>query len=52
MIDEMIISLIPVLLGGGAELFSRTPEELKFELVESRVFMGQIVQNHYKRRRN
>jgi dihydrofolate reductase len=49
LIDEMTITTIPVLLGGGARLFSDLPDELKFELAESKVFLGQIVQNCYTR---
>ncbi|MDA3818024.1 MAG: dihydrofolate reductase family protein [Prolixibacteraceae bacterium] len=51
LIDELIITTIPILLGGGSRLFSDLPEELEFELVDSEVFLNQIVQNHYKRKR-
>jgi len=49
LIDEMIITTIPVLLGGGSPLFSILPKELKFNLVESKVFLNEIVQNTYHR---
>ncbi len=49
LIDEMILTRIPILLGGGHRLFHELPKCVKFELVESKVFMNQIVQNHYKR---
>jgi hypothetical protein len=39
------------LLGGGATLFSELPDKLEFKHVESKVFLGDIVQNHYKRKR-
>ena len=51
LIDEMVLTTIPILLGGGSPLFSKLPNELKFELVETKVFLNQIVQNHYKRKR-
>ncbi|PIE87401.1 MAG: diacylglycerol kinase [Bacteroidetes bacterium] len=51
-IDEMIITTIPILLGGGASLFAETPTEFPFELVRSQTFLGQIVQNHYRRKRS
>lgn len=52
LIDELIITTIPILLGGGSTLFSSTPSELNFELVESHIYLGQLVQNHYRRKRN
>ncbi|NND94761.1 MAG: dihydrofolate reductase [Flavobacteriales bacterium] len=48
-IDEMIITRIPILVGDGVPLFGNIPVSLKFELVESKVYLGQIVQDHYKR---
>ena len=51
LIDEMVLTTIPILLGGGSPLFSKLPNELIFELVETKVFLNQIVQNHYKRKR-
>ncbi|UTW65449.1 dihydrofolate reductase [bacterium SCSIO 12643] len=49
LIDEMIISTIPVLLGGGSSLFADISSRLNFECVKSTVCLGQIVQSHYKR---
>lgn len=49
LIDEMVITTIPILLGGGFPLFSELVQELKFELVESQVFLNQVVQSHFKR---
>ncbi len=51
LIDEMIITVFPIVLGGGSPLFSETPKELAFELVESKVFFNQLVQHHYLRNR-
>ena len=51
LIDELVITRIPILLGGGFPLFSDMPEALKFDLLDSKVFLNQITQNHYKRRR-
>lgn len=50
LIDEMIITTIPVLIGGGIKLFGELSEHLEFELVSSQVFADHIVQNHYKRK--
>ena len=51
LIDELIITTIPVLLGGGVPLFSELPKELEFTHVDTKVFLDEIVQNHYKRKR-
>jgi dihydrofolate reductase len=51
LIDELTITTIPVLLGGGTSLFSVLTRELEFRLVESRIYLDEIVQNHYERKR-
>jgi len=33
LIDEIVITTIPVLLGGGSSLFAELANELKFELI-------------------
>ena len=50
LIDEMTITTIPILLGGGARLFQELPESLKFNLQSSKTFLNQITQNHYVRK--
>lgn len=52
LIDEMIITVIPVLLGGGTSLFSKLPNDLEFECTGSKVYLKKIVQNHFRRIRN
>ncbi|MEE9430718.1 MAG: dihydrofolate reductase family protein [Melioribacteraceae bacterium] len=51
LIDEMVLTAIPILLGGGSPLFSEHPKELKFELIKTKTYLNQVTQNHYKRKR-
>jgi len=51
LIDELIITTIPILLGGGVPLFKELPEEMMFELVESEVYLNALVQSRFKRKR-
>jgi dihydrofolate reductase len=47
-IDEMILSIIPVILGDGISLFGRTQEEVRLELLRSGSYINGVVQLHYK----
>jgi dihydrofolate reductase len=49
MVDEMIITTIPVLLGSGIPLFSNTNKPLYFNCIESRSFSHGVTQSRYKR---
>lgn len=51
LIDELTLTTIPILLGGGIRLFRDLPIELTFEHKGSTVFLGEIVQTKYVRRR-
>ena len=51
LIDELILTTIPIILGGGARLFGDLPQPLELELVSSKIILGQIVQSHYVRKR-
>lgn len=51
LIDELIITIIPYLLGGGIPLFAELPQRLDFECVETKLFLGQVVQNRFVRKR-
>ena len=51
LIDEIIITTIPILLGGGSPLFGELPKELEFEHVESNLYLDALVQDCYRRKR-
>ena len=51
LIDEMIITTIPVLIGDGFPLFSSLDEHLLFECVSSTVFFDKVVQSRFVRKR-
>ncbi|TRX66443.1 dihydrofolate reductase family protein [Carboxylicivirga sp. M1479] len=51
LIDDLILTTIPVLLGGGSSLFGDLDQALNFELVSSSVFLDQVQQVRYKRTR-
>ena len=48
MVDELVISIIPVMLGKGTRLFQEHPSLKKeFELLKSLAFKSGLVQLHY-----
>lgn len=49
LIDEMIITVIPILLGGGHPLFGKLDTRLNFECRGTKLFLNSIVQNHFTR---
>jgi len=51
LIDDLIITTIPVVLGEGIPLFTMLSKELDFELISSEIYINQLVQSHYSRKR-
>ncbi len=51
LIDELIISVIPILLGEGTRLFKDGRPEQALEFVEAKTFDTGLVQLHYTRKR-
>jgi dihydrofolate reductase len=51
LIDEMIISVVPILLGNGTRLFKDNRPEQQLELVSAKTFETGLTQLHFKRNR-
>lgn len=49
LVDELTITTIPVLLGGGIKLFGELEQMQSYQLIESKVYLETIVQNYFKR---
>ncbi|MEM9327843.1 MAG: dihydrofolate reductase family protein [Bacteroidota bacterium] len=51
LIDELVVSTIPIVLGGGSPLFGALGHPLSFELVDSKTYLNAIVQRRYRRQK-
>lgn len=51
LIDELIISVVPVLLGNGTRLFKDGRPEQTLEFIEAKTFDTGLAQLHYKRKK-
>ena len=51
LIDEFVISVIPVLVGNGTRLFKDNRPEQKLEFIKSKTFETGLTQLHYKRKK-
>ena len=49
LIDAMVITQIPILLGGGTPLFGDLDVSQEFECTKTKLFLGKVVQNHFKK---
>lgn len=48
LIDEIQVSIIPIVLGGGVRLFNKGFSEQRLNLVQSKTFESGLVQLHYR----
>jgi len=48
LVDLMILSTIPIILGEGISLFGNVKEEINFVLTDTKSYKSGIVQTHYK----
>ena len=49
LIDEMIITRIPILLGGGIPLFTNLKKAIRFREVKTETFNNAMVKTYYKK---
>ncbi len=47
LIHEMIITVLPILLGGGTRLFASPHSTIRFNHINTQVYLDSIVQSHY-----
>lgn len=52
LIDEFIISIIPIFLGNGTRLFNDGRPEQMLELIDTKTYSTGLTQLHYKRKGN
>lgn len=51
-IDELIITVVPILLGAGRSLFGELDNPMEFNCIHTQGFENNLVQNHYARLKN
>ena len=51
LIDEMIITQVPILIGNGISLFGETEKDIQFTHLRTDVYSNGLVKNHYVRKK-
>jgi dihydrofolate reductase len=51
LIDELIISKVPIILGSGIPLFNYLDNELQFEHIRTKIQSNGLVRSYYQRKR-
>ena len=51
LIDELIITKVPELIGTGIPLFGYLDKDLRFEHISTNIYSDGLVKSHYKRKR-
>jgi len=51
LIDELIITKVPILLGDGIPLFHKLDQKLKFKHKKTTIYSNSLVKSHYTRER-
>jgi len=51
LVDEFIISIIPILVGNGTRLFKEGRPEQLLEFINAKTFDTGLTQLHYRRKR-
>jgi dihydrofolate reductase len=52
LIDKLIVTKIPVLIGSGIPLFNDLPRDLSFKHIETKTYPNGLVKSHYIRNRD
>jgi len=50
LIDDMVVTTIPILLGGGKSLFGELSRQKIFKIISTKIISGLVVQNHYSKK--
>lgn len=51
LVHELRVTTIPILLGNGVPLFDLLPKSMEFNHLKTDVFLNQLVQSHYERKK-
>jgi len=49
LVDELIISKVPILIGNGIQLFGQLNTDLKFKYIQTQVQSNELVRGYYEK---